>query len=121
MPVDPTWSKWLPSNPISAHWYDIERFNRLIVARRRRSAHRSRHLVSEFIATFRGMTRGDTKKAVLDRVGAARMTLAALYNEGKGRVTSVAALLLALKDETKPVKPDRPRRDRRRAFWRAVR
>jgi DNA topoisomerase VI subunit B len=102
----PVWSKWLPSNPISAHWYDIERFNRLIVAQVADDRRTGREtLVAEFIATFRGMTRSDAKKAVLDRIGAARTTLAALYNEGKGRVTGVAALLQALKDETKPVKP----------------
>jgi hypothetical protein len=103
---NPLWSKWLPSNPMSAHWYDIERFNRLIVAQVADDRRTGREtLVGEFIATFRGMTRSDAKKAVLDRIGAARTTLAALYNEGKGRVTGVAALLQALKDETKPVKP----------------
>ena len=57
--TDPTWSKWLPSDPLSAHWYNAERFDRLIAAR---IAHDQDHgretLVREFISgTFRGMTR----------------------------------------------------------------
>jgi len=30
--IQPGWKKWLPSNPTSAHWYDLERFCRLLAA-----------------------------------------------------------------------------------------
>ena len=30
--TDPAWRKWLPCDPTPAHWYDYERFERLIAA-----------------------------------------------------------------------------------------
>jgi DNA topoisomerase VI subunit A len=103
--ANPTWIKWLPGDPTSAHWYDLERFNRLIAAT---IAHEQdtggQTLVREFVATFRGMTRSDAQKTVLDKTGTSRMSLAELYSEGKNR-NGVATLLRALQNNTKPVKP----------------
>jgi hypothetical protein len=31
-PSDPTWKRWIPSLPTSAHWYDLTRFERYIAA-----------------------------------------------------------------------------------------
>jgi hypothetical protein len=28
----PDWSKWRPSDPTSAHWYEAEQFERLVAA-----------------------------------------------------------------------------------------
>jgi DNA topoisomerase VI subunit B len=103
--ADPAWSKWLPGMPTSAHWYDIERFNRLIAATVANDQGNDREtLVREFVASFRGMARSETQKLVLDKTHAARMTLAELFNEGRNK-KGVAALLQSLKDNTEPVKP----------------
>jgi hypothetical protein len=50
------------------------------------------------------MARSASQKNVLDRIEAARMPLATLFNEGKNQ-DSVVSLLAALKAETKPTKP----------------
>ena len=50
---NPTWKKWLPSWPTSAHWYDQGRFRRYMAAH---IAHRGDITVREFISEFRGMT-----------------------------------------------------------------
>lgn len=103
--ADSAWVKWLPVDPTSPHWYDLERLNRLIAAT---IAHDQdtggQTLVREFIATFRGMTRSDTQRAVLDQTGTARKSLPELYDVGNNR-KGVAALLKALQSRTKPVKP----------------
>jgi DNA topoisomerase VI subunit B len=103
---DPRWHKWVPGDLTSAHWYDQERFNRLIAGTVANDQDNGRDtLVREFIAeNFRGMARSDMQKQVLNRIGAARMSLAGLFAEGKNR-KAVAALLKALQDITKPMKP----------------
>jgi hypothetical protein len=89
----------------SAHWYDLERFSRLIAATVANDLDAGREtLVREFIATFRGMTRSDAQKSVLGKTGSTRMSLAELLNEGRNR-KGVEALLKALQDTTKTVKP----------------
>jgi DNA topoisomerase VI subunit B len=102
----PLWQKWVPGDLTSAHWYDQERFNRLIAGTVANDQDNGRDtLVREFIAeNFRGMARSDMQKQVLNRIGAARMSLAGLFAEGKNR-KAVAALLKALQDITKPMKP----------------
>jgi DNA topoisomerase VI subunit B len=104
--ADPPWPKWLPDRLTSAHWYSLERFNTLIAATIAKDQDKGRDtLVREFIAnTFPGMARSASQKNVLDRIEAARMPLATLFNEGKNQ-DSVVSLLAALKAETKPTKP----------------
>jgi DNA topoisomerase VI subunit A len=99
------WTKWLPSHPIVAHWYNLERFNRLIGAKISHDQDNNGNtLVREFVASFRGMARSAAQKNVLDRTDTSRTTLATLFNEGHNRA-GVTALLLTLKAETKPVQP----------------
>ena len=50
--------------------------------------------------TFRGITRSDSQKKVLDAVGASRMPLATLFKTGKQR-----NLLRALQEAARPIKP----------------
>jgi hypothetical protein len=77
--ADPTWPKWLPSDPTSAHWYDDERFDRLMAAMVARDRDNGRNRpVREFIARFRGMTSTAAQKRVLDAIGATRMPLVTL-------------------------------------------
>jgi hypothetical protein len=74
---DPNWAKWRPSDPTSPHWYDTDRLARLMGAyiARDHDCGREPRTVREFISQFRGLTGTAKQKAVLDAVGAARVTL----------------------------------------------
>jgi DNA topoisomerase VI subunit B len=103
--TDPAWTKWTPADPIPAHWYRDDRFDRLIAAHIADDQDRGRNTtVREFIATFRGMSATVRQKAVLESSGAARISLADFYANGRNR-EAVNKLLCALQESTKPVKP----------------
>ena len=56
--TDPGWTKWRPSQPTSAHWYNAERLSRLMAAE---IAHAEDHRtacpsVRDFIGQFRGLS-----------------------------------------------------------------
>ena len=99
------WTKWLPSDHIVAHWYNLERFNRLIGAKISHDQDNNGNtLIREFVADFKGMARSAAQKNVLDRTDTSRTTLATLFDEGRNRA-GVTTLLSTLKAETKPVQP----------------
>ena len=98
--TDPTWRKWRPSDPAPAAWYDDESFARLIAACVADDQDHGRdRMVREFVAEFRGCTRSDIQKRLLDAVDAARMPLRELFKHP----ARVAKLLAAMQAETKPV------------------
>jgi DNA topoisomerase VI subunit B len=105
--TDPAWSKWRPSDPTPAHWYDDGRFERLIAAYVADDQDRNRtRTVREFAAEFRGMSGSAKQKAVLDASGGmARMALANLFTDGIANREIVTKLLEAVQENTKPVKP----------------
>jgi DNA topoisomerase VI subunit B len=104
--TDPAWRKWLPCDPIPAHWYDYERFERLIAAYLADDQDRQRtRTVREFIAELRGMSGTAKQKEVLDATGTARMALANLFADGKPDKAKIAELLSAIQRATKAVKP----------------
>jgi hypothetical protein len=51
------WAKWKPSDPTSAHWYDVPRFVRLIAANIAHAQDRKQpcKTVRNFVAEFRGL------------------------------------------------------------------
>jgi DNA topoisomerase VI subunit B len=99
---DPTWSKWLPSWPTSAHWYDKSRFRRYMAAH---IAHRDHITVREFISEFRGLTGTAKQKQVLAEAGASHVTLHDFFGRHKAKTDNIAALLAAVKRHSKPVRP----------------
>jgi DNA topoisomerase VI subunit B len=102
---DQTWSKWTPADPIPAHWYSADRFDRLIAAHLAHDQdHDSTTTVREFVATFRGMSATAKQKTILETTGTARMTLSDFYDEGRNKA-GVHQLLVAMQEATKPVKP----------------
>jgi len=104
--IDPTWRKWKPSDPTSAHWYDPGRFERLIAAYVAADQDRGRtRTVREFISEFRGLSGSARQKAVLGATGTARITLAELFDDGVADRAMITKLLAAMKDATKAVKP----------------
>jgi len=57
---NPTWAKWLPSWPTSAHWYDKSRFRRYMAAH---IANRGNVTVREFKRRSAGEAAGETDDA----------------------------------------------------------
>jgi hypothetical protein len=93
----------LPSAPTSAHWYGYEDFRRLIGAE---VAFAEDHgfnprPVREFVAEFRGLSGTAKTKAICDRLGLARRTLADLVKN----TSLIARLLVSMKEASRPVKP----------------
>jgi hypothetical protein len=103
---NPTWTKWLPSQPTSPHWYDAPRLARLIAAH---IAYAEDHeipcpTVREFVAEFRGLSSTAKGKAICEAVEASGRTLAEFYGERR-EPERVAALLKAMQALSRPVKP----------------
>jgi DNA topoisomerase VI subunit B len=103
---NPTWTKWLPSQPTSPHWYDVPRLARLIAAH---IAYAEDHEIScptvrEFVAEFRGLSSTAKGKAICEAVEASGRTLAEFYGERR-EPERVAALLKAMQALSRPVKP----------------
>jgi len=98
--TDPAWIKWKPNQPTSPHWYDPARLQRLMSAYARADQDRGREprTVREFVSEFRGLAGTAKQKAVLDEIGAGRMSLDAYLQTGH-----VGSLLAAMKKQTKPV------------------
>jgi DNA topoisomerase VI subunit B len=101
---EPGWRKWKPSDPTSAHWYDVERLERLAGAYVSNDQNRT---VRDFIADFRGMARSAKQKEVLDATGLSRKPLSDLFPNAKADKAAFVRLLDSLKSETEPVKPDK--------------
>lgn len=99
-PMD--WDKWRPSDPTSAHWYNEARLRRLMAAQIAdgQDHNREPRYVRPFVGEFRGLSGSAKQSAVLEAVGAARMTLPDFFESG-----SVADLLAAMQAKSSPVPP----------------
>jgi DNA topoisomerase VI subunit B len=103
---DPKWTKWKPSNPTSAHWYDVARLERLIAAYAADDLDRKRsRTVREFVSEFRDLSATAKQKVVLDATGMARTALPDLFRDGEVDRTRIGKLLAAMQANSKPVKP----------------
>jgi DNA topoisomerase VI subunit B len=101
------WEKWRPSDPTSAHWYDLARFERYLAAHIARDQDLGQtRTVREFISEFRGLSGSAKQKAVLDDAQAARLSLAEFATNGNGDIHHAAPtkLLDAMRRHTRPVK-----------------
>jgi Histidine kinase-, DNA gyrase B-, and HSP90-like ATPase len=107
-PSNLTWEKWRACDPTSAHWYDQARLERYVAAHvsRDQDRHRDR-TIREFISELRGFTGSAKQKLVLDETGLARASLASLFDAGgEPKSHELDALLRALQEHSKPVKPN---------------
>ena len=102
----PNWSKWRPSDPTSAHWYDRARLGRYIAAHLSRDQDLGRsRTVREFVAEFRGLSGSHKQKQVLNEIGAARVSLGGFASNSTDLDhDAVARLLDAMQRHTKPPK-----------------
>jgi hypothetical protein len=100
--TDPHWQKWMPSQPTSAHWYDLSRFRRYMAAH---IANRGKITVREFVTEFDGMSGTAKQKAVLAETDSAHMSLHSYFGVRKANTENIEKLLAAVKRHTKPVRP----------------
>jgi DNA topoisomerase VI subunit B len=105
--TDPGWTKWTPSSPTSAHWYEPEHLERLIAAYvvHDDQAGREGRTVREFVAGFKGLTSTAKQKRVLEATGLARAPLAALVDGRDFDHAKVRRLLAAMREQTAPTPP----------------
>jgi hypothetical protein len=104
-PTDKAWTKWLPTWPTSAHWYEQRHLARLIEAYvahdRDRQADR---LVSQFVSEFNGLTGSRKRTRVLDAAGLKRAKLSDLVAGDRLDHGRVGKLLSAMQANSTPVK-----------------
>lgn len=100
------WTKWLPSEPTSPHWYGEEEFARLVAAYLKHDQDsNSDRSVRELVAEFRGLTGTAKQKSVLEETGLTRTKLSALADGESLRVGVLAKLLTSLKTHSKAINP----------------
>jgi hypothetical protein len=108
-PSDPSWKKWLPSLPTSAHWYDLARFERYIaahIAHDRDAGREPERTVREFVGELDGFRRSASQKRALDEASMQRLPLSSLFGPaGEPHRDRIAELLHACKKHSRPIKP----------------
>jgi len=83
-PSTPDWKKWKPSDPTSAHWYDEARLERYLAAHLARAQDLGRDRpLREIVAEFRGLSSSAKQKAVAEKSGTARLSLAEFLGNGE--------------------------------------
>ncbi len=104
--TNPQHSKWRPSQPTCAHWYEPEHLERLAAAYIAHDHATGRErTVREFVTEFAGLTSSAKQRAVLDATGMARKKLADLVNNQGLDRSRIEQLLAAMRAHSKPVKP----------------
>ena len=105
--TNPSWPKWRPSDPTSAHWYQPKHLGRLIAGYVAHDDDGGRdRTVREFVAEFRGLSGTAKQKKVLEATGLGRASLSALRNGDGLDVGVIEILLAAMRSNSAPVKPE---------------
>jgi DNA topoisomerase VI subunit B len=104
--TNPTWDKWRPRDPTSAHWYDVPRLQRYLAAHvaRDRDLGHSR-TVREFLSEFRGLTSTAHQRGILNEVGCSHQSLASFFGVEKVNRDGIVKLLAAMRKHSRPVAP----------------
>ena len=105
--TDPEWTHWLPNQPTSPHWYQIESFRHLISlllnAERRGGKARS---INELIRDFHGLSGTAKAKTIASKTGLTGAMLHDLIVGDDVHYGKSAVLLNTMKVEARPVKAD---------------
>jgi DNA topoisomerase VI subunit B len=103
----PSWPKWRPSDPTSAHWYQRKHLERLIAGYVAHDEDQGRErTVREFVAEFRGLSGTAKQKKVLEATGLGRASLSALRNGDGLDAGLIETLLAAMQSNSPQVKPE---------------
>jgi DNA topoisomerase VI subunit B len=104
--TNPTWDKWRPRDPTSAHWYDTPRLQRYLAAHVARDRDLGqRRTVREFIAEFRGLSSTTRQRLILDEVGCSHQSLASFFGNERVNQDGIVKLLAAMRKHSRPVTP----------------
>ena len=102
--TNPTWKKWRPRDPTSAHWYDSTRLQRYLAAHVARDRDLGRHrTVRAFISEFRGLSGTAIQRKVLEEVGCSHQSLAQFFGADRVNRKGINKLLVSMRKHTKPV------------------
>lgn len=103
--TDPSWKKWKPNKPTSAHWYEKPHIERLIGAYITHDrGHGSDRLVSDLVAEFAGLSGSQKRSKVLKDAGCHRLKLSELVIGDRLDSARIEKLLKAMQVHTRPVK-----------------
>ena len=107
-PTNTAWKRWRPCDPAPVHWYDAERFERLIAAMLNADRQSGRvRTVRELVAQFRGLSGTAKQKAILAELGLARSSLEDLVGPAGGFDHELLERLrTAMGSESKPPKAE---------------
>lgn len=107
LPTAPEWQHWLPDRPTAPHWYTPEAFRALVAlllnAEQRGVKARS---INEFIREFHGLSGTAKAKSVAQIASLTGAMLADLVHAGDVDAKKSLALLDAMKEASRPIKPD---------------
>jgi hypothetical protein len=101
--TEPGWTKWRPTDPTSAHWYDLASLKTLIAAEVN-TANRSglsQRTVADFVGEFRGLSGTAKRRDICEAASASRARLDGFYARGDA---AVRRLLIEMQMASKPVK-----------------
>ncbi len=103
----PHWQHWRPDRPTAPGWYTPERFRALVAlllnAERRTGKARS---INEFIREFHGLSGTTKAKTVAQAANLTGAMLRDLVHAGDVDMSRATALLTAMQEAARPVKPD---------------
>ena len=105
--TDPAWQHWRPDHLTAPHWYTPESFRNLIAlmlnTEQRGGKARS---VNEFIREFHGLTGTGKAKVIASTTGLTGSMLHDLIKADDVDMTKATALLKAMQQTARPVKPE---------------
>ena len=103
-PIIEAWQKWLPSEPTSPHWYDVEALSNLIGAKITNG--QGQQSVRDFVSEFRGLASTVRQKNVVTSADLERLRLDDLITHDRTAINTAAVerLLRAMCNESKIVK-----------------
>ena len=102
--TEPSWTKWTPTDPTSAHWYDLAALKILIAAEvnKARQDRSTQRTVSDFLAEFRGLSGTGKRRDICQAINASGEHLDALFDRDDA---VIQRLLDAMKAASNPLKP----------------
>lgn len=101
--TNPTWKKWIPTNPTSPHWYTDAQLSELIAAYIRAE---KQITIREFVSEFSGLSGTAKQKQVTEQTNL-RGKLKDFVTVANNDIDTdkVRALLTEMKQTSKPIKP----------------
>jgi DNA topoisomerase VI subunit B len=98
------WTKWKPTDPAPAHWYDLASLKILIAAEvnKARQDRSTQRTVSDFISEFRGLSGTAKRRDICQAVNASGAHLDTFFARGDA---VIQRLLDAMKAASNPAKP----------------